>query len=152
MSTKMRIRNSKDFYAGLIFIFFGVLVLVEARSYTMGVARRMGPGYFPTILGSILALLGVLVSVRGLGWRGEGIKVGSLRPALLICGAVLAFAFLIRPVGLVFAVLILVLISCLAGWEFRIREVVVLSLVLAVLAVGIFVYGIGLPLDLFWAR
>lgn len=149
----MRVRNTKDFYAGLIFIFFSVVALVEALSYAMGVARRAGPGYFPTILGSILALLGVLLSVRGLlGGRGEGIKVGSLRPPLLICGAALAFAFLIRPVGLVFAVVIVVLINCLAAWKYRVREVVALSLILAVLAVGIFVYGIGLPLNLFWAR
>jgi hypothetical protein len=152
MSMRIKIRNSKDFYAGLIFIFFGALALVEARGYPMGTARRMGPGYFPVILGTLLCLLGVVINVRGLWWRGDKINFHSLRPLLLICAAVLIFALLIRPVGLVIAILILVFISCLGGWEFHIRDVAVLSLILAALAVGIFVYGLGLPFNLFWSK
>jgi hypothetical protein len=141
----MEIRNSKDFYSGLIFILFGLFVVVVARSYPMGTALRMGPGYFPTLLGAILALLGLVIAVRGLWISGEVLKRGAFRPLLLVLGAVLAFAFLIESLGLVLATLVLVVTSSLAGEEFRLHEVAVLCLALTALAVGLFVYGLGLP-------
>lgn len=141
-----RIRHSKDFYAGLIFIFFGGLAVLLARGLPMGTAMRMGPGYFPTSVGGTLALLGAVVAARALWWSSEAIKPWMLRPLLLVLGAVLVFAFLIDSLGLVPATLALILISSLGGGEFRLWEVVLLSLVLAVLAVSLFVYGLGLPL------
>ncbi len=62
----MDLRRNKDFLAGLLFILIGALAVVFARDYPMGSAMRMGPGYFPTILGGILFLLGVYVMVRGI--------------------------------------------------------------------------------------
>lgn len=145
---KIKIRYRRDFYSGLIFIFFGALAVLIARYYPMGTAVRMGPGYFPTILGGALALLGLIVSARSLWLSGEAIKLLALRPLVFVLGATLAFAYLIEPLGLVLATLALVIISSLGGWGFRLREVALLSLVLAVLAVGLFVYGLGLPFNM----
>jgi hypothetical protein len=137
--------KSTDCYAGLIFICFGVLALLLARSLPMGTAMRMGPGYFPTMLGAMLALLGLIVSARGL-WLGKGaIQPWFLRPLLLVFGAVLAFAFLIDTFGLLAATLALITLSSLGGQERRLWETALLSLMLMVLAVGLFVYGLGLP-------
>jgi hypothetical protein len=142
---KIKIRNGKDFYAGLIFFFFGVLALLLARSLPMGTAMRMGPGYFPTMLGAMLALLGLSISARGL-WLGKGaIQPWFLRPLLLVSGAVLAFAFLIDTFGLLAATLALITLSSLGGQERRLWETALLSLMLMILAVGFFVYGLGLP-------
>lgn len=147
MKLKIRICNKKDFYAGLIFIFFGVLAMLVARSYPMGTSSRMGAGYFPIILGGILALLGLAISARGLLWlSGEPLKPWALRPLLLVSGGVLAFGFLVEPLGLVLATLTLIVMSCLGGMEFRLREVAILFLMLAALAAGIFIYAVGLPL------
>ncbi len=144
---RIRIRNRKDFYAGLIFIFFGVSAMLVARGYPMGRAARMGPGYFPYLLGGTLALLGLVIAARALWISGEPIKPWALRPLLLVLGAVLAFAFLVQPLGLVLAILALVFISCLAGWEYCLHEAIVLSLVLTALTVVVFFYGLRLPFN-----
>ena len=139
-----KIHSSKDFYAGLIFTFFGIFAIIEARRYTMGTAASMGPGYFPLILGGVLILFGLIISVRSLWSSEEALKPLALRPLLLVTIAVLAFALLVEPLGMVLAILPLIIISSLGGWEFRLREVAVLYLGLVVLAVGLFVYGLGL--------
>ncbi len=142
---KIRTRNHKDFYSGLIFIFFGLFAVLVAQDYPMGSALRMGPGYFPIILGSVLAVLGLIVSLRSLCLSGEAIQAWAARPLIFVLGSALAFAFLIRPLGLALTTLTLVIISSLGGREFCPREVAILSLILAALAVGLFIYGLGLP-------
>lgn len=106
----------------------------------------MGPGYFPTILGGLLILLGLIIAFRSLLLTGEGIKKVELRPLVMVLVSVVAFAFLIQPLGLILATLALVILSCLGGWEFRFREMVLLYLMLAALAACLFVYGVGLPI------
>ncbi len=141
-----KIFRAKDFYAGLIFIFFGVLALWEGRHYGMGTASRMGPGYLPNVLGAILILLGLIISGRSLWLGSETIKPGAFHPLVLVTLAALAFTFLIQPLGLVLATLALVGISSIGSGEFRLRETVLLYLVLAVLAAGLFVYLLKIPL------
>jgi len=111
----------------------------------MGTAVRMGPGFFPTLLGGLLALLGLMVAAKDLWVNGEPVRGWAFRPLVLVFGAVLAFAFLVQSLGLVLATLALVVIRSLGGWEFRLREVAVLCLLSAALAVGVFAYGLGLP-------
>jgi len=143
---KIKIRNSKDFYSGLLFLFFGGLALMLSPSYSIGTSARMGPGYFPIILGGILTLLGFIIFARGLLWEG-GKPLGelALRPLLLVLAAILGFAFLVDRLGLVIASLVMIVTSCLGGSEFRFREVVLLFLVLAAMVVVVFVYGLKLP-------
>jgi Tripartite tricarboxylate transporter TctB family len=149
---QIRIRNGKDFYAGLFFFFIGIVTVLEARSYSVGTVRSMGPGYFPNILGYLLLVIGGGTAVRGIWLKGEGIKISSIRPLLMVSGAVLSFAFLLRPAGLILALLALVFISCLGSREFRIRDVVILFFVLAAIATVLFVYALGLPYHLFWSK
>ncbi len=149
---QIKIRNGKDFYAGLFFFFIGIVIVIEAQSYSVGTARSMGPGYFPTLLGYLLLMIGGGAAIRGLWLKGEGIKIGSMRPVLMVSGAVLAFAFLLKTCGLILAVLALVFIACLGSREFRIRYAVILAFVLAGIATALFVYALGLPLPLFWSN
>jgi len=116
-----------------------------ARNYSMGNAVRMGPGYFPSILGGVLALLGLAVTVRSFWLEGERASRIVWRPLLLVIGAVLAFSLLVEPLGLVLATLALIFMSCLGGWDFRMVEVTLLFIFLAALAAGVFVYCLGLP-------
>jgi hypothetical protein len=149
---QIRIRNGKDFYAGLFFLFIGIVTVLEARSYSVGTVRNMGPGYFPAMLGYLLLMIGGGIAVRGIWLKGEGIKITSLRPLLMVSSAVLSFAFLLGPAGLILAILVSVFISCLGSREFRIRDVVILFFVLAAIATGLFVYALGLPYHLFWSK
>jgi len=142
---KIRVRNSKDLYAGLIFFLFGISSVIIALNYPMGTASRMGAGYFPSILGGILAIMGIGIAIRGLWFKAEPVKPFAFRPLFLVLGAVLAFALLLESLGLVVATFALIVISCLGGWEFRLREVVFLFLFLTALAIGIFAYGLGMP-------
>jgi len=142
---KIRVRSSRDFFSGLLFIFFGVVAVKVAFNYPMGTTVRMGPGYLPTVLGGLLVLLGIVVAARALWMSGEKMGSWALWPLLLVIGAVLAFGFLVDFAGLVLTIPVVVLISRLAGSEFRLFEVVLLCLVLVLLALGIFVYGLNLP-------
>jgi hypothetical protein len=139
----MRIPRSKDFYAGLLFLGFGILALLVGRNYTMGSALRMGPGYFPSILGWLLSGLGVIVAVRGLLGADDPVERIALRPFLVLT-AILAFAIALEPLGLVVSIVLLIGISALAGHEFHWIETIVLTLVLLVLSIAVFVWGLGL--------
>jgi len=149
---QIRIRNGKDFYAGLFFFLIGIVTVLEARGYSVGTARNMGPGYFPILLGYLLLMIGGGTAVRGLWLKGEGIKISSMRPLLMVSSAVLSFALLLKPCGLILALLALVFLACLGSREFRIRYAVVLSFALAAIATALFVYTLGLPLHLFWSE
>ena len=139
------IRHPKDCFAGLVFVGFGALTVGIALSYPVGSAMRMGPGYFPAILGGLLVLMGLSLALRAFRLRGEPIGGWTFRPLLSILGSVLAFALLVQPLGLVLASLALVVLSRLGGDDFRIGEVAVLYLLLTGMSVGLFVYALGLP-------
>ena len=143
------IRSPRDFCAGLIFLFFGALAAYIARDYPMGSAARMGPGYFPYLLGILLALLGVVICIKSLVAHGERIESASLRALLLVLGAIGVFAGTIESAGIVIATALLVGIGAAASPESRLREVVVLIVFMLALAVGLFTYGLGLPFKIF---
>lgn len=146
---KTKIPNSKDFYSGVLFIFLGLTAVVwSVVSYPIGTAVHMGPGIFPIIVGGVLTLLGLIVAARALRVSGETIKLFSPRPLVLVLCAVLIFALTVESLGLVLAILALVFIGAAGGWEFRIRQVFVLFLVLAATVVGLFVYGLEVPFRL----
>lgn len=85
----MQIKNGKDFWAGLMFIGFGLAFVLIARNYPMGSAVRMGPAYFPTVLGGMLAVLGAMVFFRAFVSKfNEPLKVFLFRPLLLVGSAV----------------------------------------------------------------
>jgi putative tricarboxylic transport membrane protein len=212
----MQIRNQKDFWAGVMFIGFGLATLAIAigppaflvsiakdwfnykleYGYQMGTAVRMGPAYFPTVLGGLLAVLGSVVLVRGFAshlpesqtkvimsfgllelligiaifaalgliskelWKNAdyGMLAASVllaglafkyrpdtKPMVLIAACCLVFAYLLKPLGLVAASVLMVFIAALGGHEFKLKEVTILAVVLAIFSVGVFVYGLTLP-------
>jgi hypothetical protein len=145
---KIKFSRSKDLIAGLIFVFFGFAAIWLARDYPMGSARRMGPAYFPTIIGGALAMLGLIISARSFRSLSEPVRLPALRPLIMIIAGVVGFALLLKPLGLVLALFVLILISCLGGSQFRVREVAILYIILVLMAVIFFVYGLGLQFSL----
>jgi putative tricarboxylic transport membrane protein len=126
----------------------GIAFMVLAQRYRLGTPSRMGPGFFPTILGGILAALGLSLTIPALVRSGEPLPRLGLRPLLTILAAIIIFALLLQPLGFVLAALILVLISGFADPELRPAESVGLALLLTTFSVGIFVALLGLPLNL----
>lgn len=145
-----KIANQQDFYAGLMFIAFGVLAIVVARDYEMGSAMRMGPGYFPTWLGALIVLVGLVVSGRSFRSTGPRVTPFAWKPMILLTLAFLVFGWGIDHIGFIPALFAVILMSALAGRRFIVKEVIPLSLLLVVVAYGIFIYGIALPFKLFW--
>jgi uncharacterized membrane protein len=142
-------RNNKDFLAGLLFIVVGGLAVVIAGDYPIGSTMRMGPGYFPSVLGGVLVLFGLYVMVRGLR-SGEKVKgEWGWRPLGLITLSIVLFGATVERLGLIPALVLVLLVSALAGREFRLKEALVLTVVMGALAVVVFPFGLKLPYPLF---
>jgi hypothetical protein len=138
----MTIKNIKDFYSSLIFMFFGVATMVFAPSYQIGTAARMGPGYFPFAIGGMLTMLGLVISLRSLSWGRGGRKTLSFqtRPAVFVLCSVILFGLLLRPLGLLLSTVILVLISSMASYDFKVRQSILTAFVLLAIILIIFVF------------
>lgn len=147
----MKIKSQKDFFAGLMFMACGVAFAWGATNYTVGEGARMGPGYFPLVLGILLAVLGLAVIFEALVVETEdGEKVGAIawKPLGFIIGANLAFGLLlgglpklgIPAFGLVVAIYALVFIASLAGDRFKPKEVAILATILAAFSYFAFIW------------
>lgn len=144
----MRIRSQKDFWCGVLFVAIGIAFIVVARNYRFGTAARMGPGFFPTLLGGVLAGLGLLLSLPALVHDGDPFPKLHLRPLLTILLGIVAFALSMQPLGFVLAAVILILICGFADPELRFVKSAGLALLITAFCVGVFVVLLGLPLTL----
>ena len=144
----MKIKSPKDFWAGLMFIAFGLFFLVVARNYQMGSAVRMGPAYFPTVLGGIMAVLGGIVLFQSLVVEGSKFPALSFKPIFYISLALVLFGYLLKPLGFVLSLAIMVFVSAFGGHEYRTKAVTVLTVVLIIFSVLVFVKGLTLPFPL----
>ena len=147
----MRIKSPKDFWAGLMFVGFGLFFMIGAGNYDLGSAARMGPAYFPTLLGGMMAVIGGVVFIQSFVVTGGKVAAIPLRLLFLMTVALLLFGYLLKPLGLVLALSLLVFVSAFAGHEFRWKEVLILAVALTVLSVLVFVKGLGQPFPL-WPR
>jgi hypothetical protein len=141
----MNIKSQKDFFSGLMFMSVGVAFAWGASGYTIGNGARMGPGYFPLVLGVLLALLGAVITFKALVVETvDGDKVGSFawKPLFFIITANLVFGACIGglpsigmpPLGLVVGIYLLAFIASHAGEEFNLKAVLVLATILAIMS------------------
>ena len=153
----MRIKSQKDFFSGLMFTAIGVAFAGVSSTYTLGSGARMGPGYFPLVLGVLLAGLGVVIALRSFSSGPEdGDPVGRFawRPLVFIIAANLAFGACLGglpgiglpPLGLVLGIFILTFVASLASDEFNAKEALVLSVVLSAFSYGAFIKLLNLQL------
>lgn len=151
----MRIKSQKDFLAGLMFTIVGIGFAWGATNYTIGEGARMGPGYFPLMLGIVLAILGLVITFTALVVETEGgDKVGAIawKPLIFIIGANIVFGIClggipklgIPSLGLIVGIYALTYISSLAGEEHRTKEVLVLATVLAIISYVAFIVLLNL--------
>jgi len=137
--------GAKDFWAGIVLIVIGTAAVAIARGYPLGTMLRMGPGYFPTLLGGLLVLFGMHLLVKGLR-SAERIEAGwSLRALVVLPLSLALFGFLMDHAGLVPALAALVLGSAAAGREFKPVEVILLAAFLIAFSMAVFVWALGLP-------
>jgi hypothetical protein len=142
------IRHPKDFFAGLMFIAFGVAAIAIGSGYALGTAARMGPGYFPRILGFLLIAIGAVVALRSLKLKGGPVRFGSLKPIVIVLGSVVLFGVLSPHIGLILAGVMLIVASSAGSSEFRWKEALISGIVLSIGAVLVFVWGLGLQFSI----
>jgi Tripartite tricarboxylate transporter TctB family len=142
------VRSPKDLLAGLLFIAVGIAAIALAAGYTLGTAARMGPGYFPRILGILLITLGAVLALRSLKLSGAPLPGWKWRPVIVVLGSVVVFGLIVTRVGLVLSTVLLIAMASAASHEFRPKEAAISGLLLAALVVGVFVVGLKLQLPI----
>lgn len=142
------IRSPKDFWPGVIFILFGLAAVLIGRDYAMGTAGRMGPAYFPTILGAILVVIGAVSVIRGMMRQGEALGSFAIKAACLVVTGSALFGLLVRNAGLPIAIIVLVMLSSLASIKFRALPYLALAVGIATFCVLVFVKALGLPMPI----
>jgi len=143
-----RIPNPKDFWTGVIFMVVGGAAVVLARDYPFGTTFKMGPGYFPTVLGALLALVGLITVLRGLLRSGTEVGAMAYREMFLVLMATLLFGLLLRGAGLIVAVVLLVVVAAYASRFFRWKSAVTLGVGMAAFCVVVFIKALGLPIPM----
>jgi Tripartite tricarboxylate transporter TctB family len=145
----MRIRNPRDFWAGAIYLALAIAAIWIGQNYQLGTSERMGPGYFPTALGSILAIFGVVSLGRSFVRPGEAISAIAWRPLALVLGSTVLFGLLLPRAGLLIALPCLIVVSALASRKSRFDLTSIAALVgLVAFCVVVFVKGLGVPMPL----
>jgi uncharacterized membrane protein len=142
------VSGSKDFWSGLLFCVAGVAAAAFARGYPMGTTMRMGPGYFPTVLGWLLALIGFVLIVRTLIQPGPAVGRLAYSKLGLIALSNILFALLLRRLGLAAALVLLVVMSAYASKRFRWPVATILAVGLAIGSSIVFVWLLGLPIPI----
>ena len=151
----MKIKSQKDFFAGLMYLVVGLAFAIGAIDYNVGTAARMGPGYFPLILGVILALIGVVISFKATVSGPEGgdpVGKWAWKQVFFVLAANFAFGLLlvgipawgIPGLGLIVAIIALVFIASAAGYNVKWKEVLILALILAAGSYAVFVWALNL--------
>jgi hypothetical protein len=150
-----RRRSFPDVLAGGIFVLIGGAFLVGSLGYELGTPLRMGPGYFPLLVGAIAAALGLAIVVKGL-IAGEVLSFGAIpwRAVIAITLAVLFFGFTVRRLGFVPASAVTALLTTMASTRVPPVKAVVVAAGLTVAATLIFVVGLQLRIPLWgpWFR
>ena len=147
----MKIKSTEDFWAGLMFIGFGLAAIVVARDYPMGSAMRMGPGYFPTWLGAIMMVIGAFITFMSTRIQGEGISGFAWRPMIALFAAFLVYGMAMENnLGFIPSIALVIIISSFSIRGFRPLELAILTAVLVLGTTGLFIWGLELPYPMFW--
>ena len=144
----MKIRSPKDFWSGLFFIAVAAAFIGLAQQYHMGTLHRMGPALFPTLVGALLAILGLILAGRAVVLDGPAVPALYARPILISIAAIGLFGVVLAHLGLVAAIVALVIVGALASRESRSLETAGLVVVLCVFSAAVFVWLLGLPIPL----
>ncbi|HTU53011.1 MAG TPA: tripartite tricarboxylate transporter TctB family protein [Acetobacteraceae bacterium] len=146
-----KLNDPKSVAAGAIFVAVGISAVVISQNYQMGTALHMGPGYFPALVGVLLAALGLGAIVSGLASKvHDPIPASKLEPLLLILAGIFSFAFLVERAGLLVAAASLIFFACLRRLLTNPFEILLVYLVLTGFAAVVFVRWLGIDIRLFW--
>jgi hypothetical protein len=146
----LKIRNQRDFGAGIMYMVIGLFFAIVATRYQYGTAAKMGPGYFPFWLGMLMAAMGLLVLIRSMGAKAkiEAIPKFNFKVIGLITGSIILYGILLPKMGFIVAVLVLVMIASSASKEFSWKVALINAVVLIAFTYSVFVIGLKLQFPL----
>ncbi|MBX8512567.1 tripartite tricarboxylate transporter TctB family protein [Pseudomonas cichorii] len=138
--------NRPDLLASGILIGLGTLVLWSSKDLAFGSAAMMGPGYMPVLIASLVIMLGIAIGLTGLFKNAEPIDSVQVRPLLILLAAVGGFALAAEVAGFVIASAGLIIFGSMADREWRLREVLISSIVLTLFGLLVFIYGLDVQM------
>jgi hypothetical protein len=149
----MQIKNRRDFYAGIMFLLFGIGFLGLSLQYQMGTAAKMGPAYFPAVLGGMLAVLGAIIFFGSMGKKAQTLAVEKFDLGLsgYIVISIILFGVALNYLGFIAALIVLILVSSKASHEFKLRDTLISMVVLAIASYFIFIWGLQLQMPV-WPK
>ena len=145
---RLEFRNNKDLWSGIMLIGIGAAAIFIARDYRFGSTMRMGPGYFPSVLGGLLVFFGLYIMVKGLQSNEKVKGKWSVRPLVVLPLSIILFGVLMKYAGFIAALVVLIFGSAAARRRFNVIEVLLLTIVLTVFSVAVFIWGLQLPFAL----
>ena len=136
-----------------MFMVIGIVFAVGAYNYQMGTAARMGPGFFPRILGFIMAGLGVIIAGIGLKNQAQFAATEGIgwtwKPVIILTVAVVLFGFTLPTLGMIIAISLLTFISGIAAHDKNYRELAMITVIMCIFCAGVFIWGLKLQMKLF---
>jgi Tripartite tricarboxylate transporter TctB family len=146
----LKIRNQRDFGAGIMYLIIGLFFTIVATNYPMGTAAKMGPGYFPFFLGILMTILGLIVAIKALSATAaiEAIPKFNWKVIAQITGSVVLYGLLLPRLGFLIAVVVLVLVSASASKEFTWKGSLINAAFLVTFTYSVFVMGLKLQFPL----
>ena len=151
----MIIKSQKDFFSGLLYAAVGSAFAIGATTYKLGTSARMGPGFFPMMLGVLLAVIGLYIMFKAMVVKTpNGDKIGkwAWKPLCFIIAGNLLFGILlgglptlgVPAMGLIVAIYGTTLVVSLAGSTYNIKEVLILATILSIASYCAFVWLLNL--------
>jgi hypothetical protein len=145
---QIEIRDNRDVWAGVMLIVTGVTAMIISRDYAFGTSLRMGPGYFPSVLGGMLTVFGIYLIAVGLRRNEKIVGSWSLRALVVLPLSLVLFGLLMEHAGFIPALMVLIVGSAAANTDFRLVETLLLAVGLTAFSVALFIFGLGLPYPL----
>lgn len=139
--------DRRDLIGGLMLVVAGAVPLADTVTYPMGTLKRLGPGFFPTVLCVMLIVFGIVILVGAMTRDGPGPAV-DWRPLGSVSAGLLVFALTVDSLGLAPAVVLLVAIATLADRPYRPRRTLILAAILTVACVLVFQVGLGMKMPI----
>lgn len=129
-----------------MFAVIGIIFMILSKQYSIGTSAKMGPGYFPMVLGGLMTLFGIIIAFGAFTGKAQMLKLSPVgwREFILLLASVAVFAIALPRLGMVLAVALLIMISAVASHEFKLRDTLISIVVLVLLAYGMFVKGLEL--------
>ncbi len=155
---QFKVRGPRDFYGGLALIALAIIAIMATGDLPGQHGFAFGPGTAPRIFAMLLAVIGGVVALSGRFVQGAPIEGYAIRGPLYVLAGILLFAGMIRgvdlqflrvpPLGLVISTFTAFMVSIFGSTEFRWVESLIAAAAMTAFCVGLFVYLLQLPFQL----